>query len=49
MLTSTWEKWFHELCTLIFIIFQLTQGIIGEVKRLPGNNRCVDCNAEGND
>lgn len=26
-------------------IDELTQGIISEVRRLPGNNQCVDCNA----
>eukprot|EP00111_Clytia_hemisphaerica_P005677 TCONS_00016475-protein len=26
-------------------IQELTQGIISEVRRLPGNNQCIDCNA----
>lgn len=26
-------------------ISELTQGIISEVKKIPGNNQCVDCNA----
>jgi len=27
-------------------IHELTQGIVNEVKRLPGNNQCVDCNTK---